>query len=124
MLPVELPKDLARRAVQPPGLPDGEFAWFGHDALAVLAALEGSIVAVRHVEAYVVIFGHMEVTHAGRRATYTYEVGESAVHFAQRSRQLAHAFIDAGSSDELFVFVFSGQDDAEAGYGTFAVRAG
>lgn len=110
--------------MQPPGLPEGDVAWSTDDALTALAELEGTVIAVLHVDAYVVIFGHLEVTPTGRRASYTYEAGESAAQFALRSRQLARQFVRSGSSDELFVLVFSGQDDAEAGHGTFKVRAG
>lgn len=124
MLPDELPEKIARRAVQPPGLPKGQTAWSKPDAAAVLHALEGTIVAVVHVDAYVVIFGHLEVAPTGRRQSYGYEVGESAIQFAHRSRSLAQAFIKSGTDDELFVLAFSGQDDAEAGHGSFAVRAG
>jgi len=123
MLPAELPKDVRRRAVQPPGLPEGDFAWSRDDALVVLETLEGSIIAVFEVNVYVVPFGHQDVIDTGRRVTYDYRVGELAVQFAQRSRQAARDFIDAGSSDELFVLFFSGQDDAEAGHGTAKVRA-
>ena len=122
--PAGLPKNIRRRAVQPPGLPDGDFAWSRDDALVVLETLEGSIIAVFQVDVYVVPFGHHEVIHAGRRASYDYHVGELALQFAQRSRQLAQDFISAGSSDEVFVLLFSGQDDAEAGHGTSNARAG
>jgi hypothetical protein len=123
-LPVELSKSLRRRALQPPGLPEGNPAWSQDDARLVLEALEGSITAVFQVDAYVVPFGHHEVIHTGRRATYGYNVGELALHFAARSRRLAQEFIAVGSSDQLFVLLFSEQDDAEAGHGNFRIRAG
>jgi hypothetical protein len=123
-VPADLPKNAKRRAVQPPGLPEGDDAWTQHDALGVLETLAGSIIAVIQVDVYVVPFGHREVIHTGRRASYSYNAGELAFEFAQRSRQLAEEFIKAGSSDELFVLVFSRQDDAEVGRGTFSVRAG
>jgi hypothetical protein len=110
--------------VQPPGLPEGDWAWSRDDALAVLGTLEGSIIAVFQVDVYVVPFGHHEVLHTGRRATYNYYVGERALEFANRSRHLAQEFIAGGSTDELFVLIFSGQDDAEAGHGTFEIKAG
>jgi hypothetical protein len=73
---------------------------------------------------YVVPFGHQDVIPTGRRATYTYNKGELALQFAERSRQLAGEFVRAGTSDELFVLYFSDQDNVEAGHGTFKVRAG
>jgi hypothetical protein len=121
---VDLPKNLRRRAVQPPGLPEGDLAWSQDDALAVLKTLEGSITAVFQVDVYMVPFGHHDVIPTGRRASYDYNIGELALRFAERSRHLAQEFIAAGSSDELFVLTFSGQDDAESGHGTFKVRAG
>jgi len=124
MLPATLPKDVRRRAVQPPGLPDGDFAWTLDDALAVLETLAGTVIAVLQVEAYVVLFGHQDVVPTGRRAIYAWNPGELAAHFAQRSRQAAEEFIRAGSRDEIFAIVFSGQDDAEAGHGTAKLRAG
>ena len=123
-LPVELPKNLRRRAVQPPGLPESDPAWSRDDALVVLKTLEGSIIAVFQVDVYVVPFGHHDVIPTGRSASYDCNVGELALKFAERSRHLAQEFIAAGSGDELFVLIFSGQDDAEAGHGTFKVRAG
>lgn len=121
-LPTALPNHVKRRAVQPPGLPEGDWAWPQADALAALETLAGSIVAVFQVEVYVVPFGHQDVLHTGRRASYTHNVGELALQFAERSRQLAAEFIKTGASDELFVLYFSGQDDAEAGHGTFNIR--
>ena len=123
-VPTLLPRDVSRRAVQPPGLQAGDVAWSGDDALVVLAALEGSIVAILQVDAYVVPFGQQEVIPTGRRASYLHRLGERALDFAQRSRRAAAAFIDAGSRDELFVLLFSGQDEAEAGHGTARVKAG
>jgi hypothetical protein len=110
--------------VQPPGLPVGDLAWVKDDGLAVLRALEGTHVAVLQVDAYAVPYGRQEVIHTGRRAGYLYRLGERASEFAERSRQSATDFISAGASDELFVLLFSDQDDAEAGHGTAAVRAG
>lgn len=110
--------------MQPPRLPDGDWAWSQSDALEALSALEGSTVAVFQVEVYVIPFGQQEVIGTGRRASYTYDAGELALQFASRSRQSARDFIATGSRDELFVLLFSGQDDAEAGHGAFRVRAG
>ena len=84
----------------------------------------GSMVAVLQVDAYFIPFGQQEVMHTGRRAAYVYLLGERALEFAQRSRRAATEFIDAGAPDELFVLLFSDQDDADAGYGTRAVNAG
>ena len=123
-LPTELPDDVRRRAMQPPGLPVGEPAWSQEDALTVLTVLEGTIIAVLQVDVYVRPFGRQELIHTGRRVSYDYRVGEQAVEFAVRSRELAAEFIAAGSRDELFVLLFSGQDDAEAGYGTVDLKAG
>jgi hypothetical protein len=110
--------------MQPPGLPEGDSAWSRDDALVVIETLEGSIIAVLQVDVYVMPFGHQEVIHTGRCASYDYNMGELALQFAQRSRHLAQEFVSAGSGDELFVLLFSGQDDADAGHGTFKVRAG
>jgi hypothetical protein len=123
-LPAELPKKIRQLALHPAGLPDGDLAWSRDDGLAALAALAGSIVAVFQVDVYVVPFGHQDVIPTGRRATYTYNKGELALQFAERSRQLAGEFVRAGTSDELFVLYFSDQDNVEAGHGTFKVRAG
>jgi hypothetical protein len=110
--------------VQPPGLPAGDFAWPRDDALGVLKALEGSIIAVLQVDAYVIPYGQQAVIHTGRRAGFIYQRGERASEFAHRSRRSAAEFISAGSRDELFVMLCSGQDDAEAGHGTATVRTG
>jgi hypothetical protein len=123
-LPPGVPRHIRQRAVQPPGLPARDLAWSRDDALVVLTALEGSIIAVLQVDAYVVPYGQREVIHSGRRATYMYRVGEGASEFAERTRHAAGEFINAGAADELFVLLFSGQDDAEAGHGTATVRAG
>jgi len=110
--------------VQPPGLPADDPAWAKDDALALLVALEGTIIAVVQVDAYVVPYGRQEVIHSGRRATYSHRLRERASDFAQRSRHSASEFISAGTSDELYVLFFSDQDDAEAAHGTAIVRAG
>ena len=123
-LPVELPTTVRRRALRPPGLPDGDWAWSQGDAETALESLAGSVVAVLQVDVYVVPFGQQEVIPTGRRATFSYNRGELALQFAHRSRQLSDEFIRAGAADELFVLYFSGQDSAEAGHGTFRVRAG
>lgn len=123
-LPTLLPRNLTRRAVQPPGLPPGDLAWSRDDALLVLDALEGSVVAIVQVDAYVVPFGQQEVIPTGRRAGYVYMLGERAADFARRSRQLAAEFIGAGTPDELFALRFSDQDDAESGYGTARIKVG
>jgi hypothetical protein len=122
--PAELPKEIRQRALYPAGLPDGDSAWVRDDALRALAALGGSIVAVFQVDVYVVPFGHHDVIPTGRRIVSTYHAGELALQFAERSRHLAEAFIRTGASDELFVLLFSGQDDAEEGHGTYKRRAG
>lgn len=119
-----LPERLRRRAVQPDGLPPGDLAWSRDDALAVLAALEGTIVAVLQVDAYVVPYGHRDVIPTGRRASYLHLPAERALEFAQRSRRSAAEFIEAGSNDELFVLLFFDQDDADAGYGRAKASAG
>ena len=124
MLPSELPPEVSRRAVRPLGLPEGEWAWGKDDARLALTSLAGSIVAVFQVEVYVMPFGQPEVIHAGRSASYFYHLGELAAQFAERSRQMAGEFIETGSSDELFVLYFSGQDDAEASSGSFKVGTG
>jgi hypothetical protein len=123
-LPTLLPRKVTRRAVQPPGLPAGELAWSRDDALLVLAALEGTIVAILQIDAYVVPYGQPVVIPTGRRAIYVYLPGERAAEFARRSRQLAADFVRAGSPDELFALVFSGQDDAEEGHGTAWIKVG
>ena len=115
--------DVRRRAFQPPGLPEGDWAWSQDDARLALASLAGSVVAVFQVHTYAVPFGQHEVIHTGRGASYTHHAGELALQFAERSRRMAGEFVDAGSSDELFVFWFSGQDDAEATYGTLNAGA-
>jgi hypothetical protein len=56
-----------------------------------------------------------EVVPTGRRALYLYQPGERASEFAQRTRQSAVEFINEGSLEELFVLLFSDQDDADAG---------
>lgn len=118
-LPPLLPEHIRRRAVQPPGLPVGDSAWSKDDALALLATLDASPVAVLHVDSYVLLpYGQGEVIHTGRQATYSYGLGERTLQFAQRSRESASEFIRVGESDELFVLLFSNQDDAEAGYGS------
>ena len=124
MLPPELAADVRRRAVRPPGLPDGDWAWSQDDARLALASLAGSIVAVFQVDVYAMPFGQREVIHTGRIASCFYHPGELALQFAERSRHLAGEFIDTGSSDELFVLYFSDQDDAEAAYGSSNARAG
>lgn len=121
---IELPKKVRQRAVRPPGLPEGECAWSQTDALDVLKTFEGSLVALFRVDIYVVPLGQHEVIPTGRRATYSYNPGELAIEFAQRSRHEAEEFIGAGSDDELYVLSLSGQDDAEAGHGTVRLRAG
>lgn len=123
-LPAALPQRLRQRAVQPNGLPPGDLAWSRNDALAVMAALEGTIVAVLQVDAYVVPYGHHDVIPTGRRASFLHLPGERALEFAQRSRQAVTEFVEAGTHDELFVLLFSGQDDADAGYGRARARAG
>ena len=123
-LPPELPRRIRQLAVQPPGLPEGDWAWSLDSGVAALQALVGTAVAVFEVEAYVVPFGRVEAIPTGRRRTFGYDKGELALQFAERSRRLASEFMTAGSPDELFVFCFSGQDDAESGHGTFKVRAG
>jgi hypothetical protein len=123
-LPPYLPRRASQRAMQPPGLPPGDLAWARDDALALLTALEGTPIAVLQADAYVLPYGQQEVIHTGRRVSYFYQLGERASDFARRSRQSAAEFINAGASDELFVLIFSDQDDAEAGHGTAKVRAG
>lgn len=123
-LPDQLPASIARRCLQPPGLPPGEVAWSQDDALIGLAALDGSIVAVIQVDVYVAPFGQQELVFTGRRATYIYEIGERASEFAQRSRRAAAEFIRAGTTDELFVIHFSGQDDAESGRAMGGLKVG
>jgi hypothetical protein len=105
-------------------MPEGEWAWSRDDARAALASLEGSIVAVFEVEVYAIPFGQHEVIHTGRRATYFYRSGELALQFAERTRQEADEFIDAGSNDELFVLHFSGQDDTESAHGSLRSGTG
>lgn len=122
-LPLQLGADVRRRAVQPPGVPDGDWAWSQEDARLVLASLAGTIVAVFQVDVYAMPFGQREVIHTGRSVRYFYQPGELALRFAERSRQLAGELIAAGASDELFVLYFSDQDDAEAAFGSSA-RAG
>jgi hypothetical protein len=124
MLPPELPGKLTSRAVQPPGIPDGWWAWCQGDARLALASLGGSIVAVCQVDAYVVPFGQIEAIHTGRRASYFYQPGELALRFAERTRQLADGFVAAGERDELFVLHFSTQDEADAAYGPTRIAAG
>ena len=118
ILPSELPSDVRRRVVQPPGLPDGDLGWSRDDALAVLESLEGSIVAVLQVDIYAMPFGQHEVIHTGRQATFIHHVGELAIDFAVRSRHQAAELIAASTADELFVLYFSGQDDAASAYGS------
>jgi hypothetical protein len=123
ILPSELPADVRRRVVQPPGLPDGDVAWSRDDALVALEALEGSVVAVLQVDIYAIPFGQHEVIHTGRQATFVHHVGELANDFAVRSRRQAAELISAAAADELFVLYFSGQDDAAAGYGESTAAA-
>lgn len=123
-VPTGLPSSLSQRAVQLPGLPEDDVAWSKDDAHAVLTALDGWVVAVLQADAYFIPFGQQEVIHTGRRASYVYQLGERALEFALRSRHAAAEFIDAGAPEELFVLLFSDQDDADAGYGTVAVKAG
>jgi hypothetical protein len=124
ILPSELTADVKRRAVQPLGLPEGDWGWSRSDGRVALDSLAGSIVAVFQVDVYAMPFGHREVIPTGRRASYLYHPAELALHFAERSRQMAGQFIDAGSSDELFVLYFTGQDDGEAAYGSSNARTG
>ena len=110
--------------MQPPGLPVGDSAWSKDDALVLLMTLEGTPIAVLHVDSYVLLpYGQGEVIHTGRRASYSYGLGERTLEFAQRSRHACGGFINVGANDELYVLFFSEQDDAEAGHGT-VVRAG
>jgi hypothetical protein len=99
-IPPGLPRHIDQRAVQPPGLPAGDFAWSIDEALAVLTVLEGSKIAVLQVDAYVVPYGQQEVIHTGRRIGFLYQLGERASDFARRSRLSAAEFINAGSRDE------------------------
>jgi hypothetical protein len=118
MLPPELPAKIASRAVQPPGLPEGWWAWCQEDARLALSSLAGSTVAVYRVDVYAMPFGRIEVIDTGRGASYFYQAGELALQFAERSRQLADAFVASGERDELFVLHFSTQDEADAAYGS------
>lgn len=123
-LPTELPTDVRGQALRPQGIPEGEWAWSQDDARAALASLAGSLVAVMEVEVYVVPTGQRHVVHTGRRATYFYRAGELALQFAERTRQEAGQFADAGSRDELFVLHFSDQDDAESAHGSLQSDTG
>lgn len=123
-LPPELPRRIRQLAIQPAGLPEGDWAWVRDSALAALQALTGTAIAVFQVESYVMPFGQPEALPTGRRRTWGYDRGELALQFAERSRQQAAEFINAGAADELFVLWFSGQDDAESAHGQYKVRAG
>lgn len=123
-LPTELPTDVRGQALRPQGIPDGEWAWSRDDARAALASLAGSLVAVIEVEVYVIPTGQHQVIHTGRGATYFYRAGELALQFAERTRQEADQFVDAGSRDELFVLHFSDQDDAESAHGSLQSGTG
>lgn len=123
-LPQEIPADVKQHAVHPPGVPEDTWAWSRDAAHEALASLEGSIIAVMEVEAYLVPWGQRQAIPTGRRATYFYRSGELAHEFAKRTRQEANDFVGTGGRDELFVLHFSGQDDAESAHGHVRSGAG
>lgn len=117
-LPSLLPRNIRLQAMQPPGLEDDElWAWSQPDARVALASLVGTIVAVYQVDVYVAPFGQEAVVFSGRQAIYCHQPGETALQFAARSRHAADEFVRDGARDELFVFYFSDQDDADSGFG-------
>ena len=116
MIPEEVPIELADRAVplEAPGPGQHTAAWARDDALAVIASLRGTKVAIEGGEVYrtdrLGLRPAIGVWSCDRLA------GETATDYAERSRNLACGRIEAtqetGASELLYAFVFSDQQDA------------